>query len=113
MDMSVQLRAASGAICSLSLSFNNDGPFGSTYRYICDEGAFVARYDALSDGWGKPIDVSEPGVSGDGLELQDRAFFAAVRQRREPEASVAQVLPAYRVLDRLARDLEADQNGLR
>jgi 2-hydroxy-4-carboxymuconate semialdehyde hemiacetal dehydrogenase len=107
MDMSVQLKTPSGAICTLSLSFNNDGPLGSTFRYICDQGAFVANYDDLVDGWGEPIDLSSENVSMNGLELQDREFFAAIREGREPNASATQVLPAYRVLDRLAQDLAA------
>jgi len=105
MDMSVQLRAQSGALCTLSLSFNNDGPFGSTFRYICDEGTFVARYDELLDGWGKAIDLSEVAALNDGVQLQDREFVAAIREGREPRSSVRQVLPAYRVLDQLERDL--------
>ncbi|MDR3513386.1 MAG: Gfo/Idh/MocA family oxidoreductase [Caulobacteraceae bacterium] len=109
MDMAIQLRTGSGAICALSLSFNNDGPLGTVFRYICDNGTFVARYDELTDGWGRAIDVSGVDVSMNGVELQDREFFAAIREGREPAASAAQVLPAYRVLDRLARSLaEAD-----
>jgi 2-hydroxy-4-carboxymuconate semialdehyde hemiacetal dehydrogenase len=105
MDMSIQLKSASGALCTLSLSFNNDGPLGSVFRYICDKGTFVARYDELEDGWGKAVDLSGVDVSLDGIELQDREFFAAIRQRRAPIASVADVLPAYRTLDRLSREL--------
>jgi 2-hydroxy-4-carboxymuconate semialdehyde hemiacetal dehydrogenase len=107
MDMAIQLKVPSGAICNLSLSFNNDGPLGSVFRYICDHGAFIARYDDLADGWDRPIDVSGVAVSMNGVELQDRAFIAAVRDGREPDASARQVLPAYRVLDRLAADLAA------
>ncbi|MEJ0065239.1 MAG: hypothetical protein WDM85_07130 [Caulobacteraceae bacterium] len=105
MDMAIQLKVPSGAICNLSLSFNNDGPLGSVFRYICDQGTFIARYDDLVDGWGKPIDVSGIAVSMNGVELQDREFIAAIREGREPNASARQVLPAYRVLDRLAADL--------
>jgi 2-hydroxy-4-carboxymuconate semialdehyde hemiacetal dehydrogenase len=105
MDMSAQLKTASGVLCTLSLSFNNDGPFGSTFRYICDEGAYVARYDALVDGWGKPIDISGVAEATDGVQLQDHEFVAAIREGREPRSSVHAVLPAYRVLDQLARDL--------
>jgi 2-hydroxy-4-carboxymuconate semialdehyde hemiacetal dehydrogenase len=105
MDMSVQLKSASGAICTLSLSFNNDGPFGSVFRYICDEGSFVARYDELVDGWDKPIDVSGVATVTDGVQLQDREFIAAIQEGREPRSSVRAVLPAYRVLGQLARDL--------
>lgn len=105
MDMSIQLKAASGAICTLSLSFNNDGPLGSVFRYICDQGAYVARYDDLEDGWGEPIDLSGVAVSTNGIELQDREFFAAVRERRAPMASVAEVFSAYQTLDWLSRDL--------
>ena len=89
MDMSIQLKAASGAICTLSLSFNNDGPLGTFFRYICDNGTYIARYDDLVDGKDKPIDVSKVDVSMNGIELQDREFFAAIREGREPNASVA------------------------
>jgi 2-hydroxy-4-carboxymuconate semialdehyde hemiacetal dehydrogenase len=105
MDMSIQLQAASGAICTLSLSFNNDGPIGTFFRYICDHGTYIARYDELIDGKGNPIDVSKVDVSLNGIELQDREFFAAIRERREPNASVAQVLPCYRVLHQLEQQL--------
>ena len=107
MDMSVQLESRSGAICTLSLSFNNDGPFGSFVRYIGDSGTYVARYDELRDGQDEPIDVSRVDVSTNGVELQDREFFAAIREHREPNASVAQVLPCYRTLDVLERQLLA------
>ena len=105
MDMSIQLKVPSGAICTLSLSFNNDGPLGTFFRYICDNGTFIARYDELFDGKDRPIDVSRVDVSMNGIELQDREFFAAIREGREPKASVAQVLPAYQTLDRLERTL--------
>jgi len=108
MDMAIQLKVPSGAICNLSLSFNNDGPLGSVFRYICDRGTFVARYDDLVDGWDRPIDVSGVAVSTNGVELQDREFIGAIRDRREPNASARQVLPAYVVLDRLAADLAAN-----
>jgi 2-hydroxy-4-carboxymuconate semialdehyde hemiacetal dehydrogenase len=105
MDMSIQLKAATGAICTLSLSFNNDGPLGTFFRYIGDTGTYIARYDDLYDGKDAKIDVSTVDVSMNGIELQDREFFAAIRDRREPNASVAQVLPCYRTLDRLERQL--------
>ena len=105
MDMSIQLKTASGAICTLSLSFNNDGPLGTFFRYICDNGTYIARYDDLFDGKDKQIDVSKVDVSMNGIELQDREFFAAIRERREPNASVAQVLPCYRTLDELEKQL--------
>ncbi len=98
MDMSIQMKTASGKICTLSLSFNNDGPLGTFFRYICDNGTYIARYDDLVDGYEKPIDVSKVDVSMNGIELQDREFFAAIRECREPNASVAQVLDCYRVL---------------
>src|SRR5215831_11580174 len=103
MDMCVGLKTASGAICTLSLSFNNDGPLGTFFRYICDNGTYIARYDELVDGNNKPIDVSKVDVSMNGIELQDREFLAAIREKREPNASVAQVLPAMRTLDRLEK----------
>ncbi|MGY9071600.1 MAG: Gfo/Idh/MocA family oxidoreductase [Acidimicrobiales bacterium] len=105
MDMSIQLLTESGAICALSLSFNNDGPFGTIFRYIGDTGTYVASYDDLETGAGEAIDVSQVDVSLNGIELQDREFFAAITEGREPNASVAKVLPCYRVLDQLERQL--------
>ena len=107
MDMSIQLKSSTGAICTLSLSFNNDGPLGTFFRYICDNGTYIARYDDLVDGKETKIDVSKVDVSMNGIELQDREFFAAIREGREPNASVAQVLPCYRILDKLERQLAA------
>jgi len=106
MDMSIQLKSASGAICTLSLSFNNDGPLGTFFRYICDNGTYIARYDDLVDGKDQKIDVSRVAVSMNGIELQDREFFRAIREQREPNASVAQVLPCYRTLADLEHQLE-------
>ena len=105
MDMSIQLQAASGAICTLSLSFNNDGPLGTFFRYICDHGTYIARYDELVDGKNNAIDVSKVDISLNGIELQDREFFASIRERREPNSSVAQVLPCYRTLAELELQL--------
>ena len=105
MDMSIQMKAPSGAVCTLALSFNNNGPLGTWFRYICDNGTYIARYDELVDGFDKPVDVSKVDVSLDGIELQDREFISAIEQKREPNASVAQVLPAMRVLDRLEKSL--------
>ena len=107
MDMSIQLKTESGAILTLSLSFNNDGPLGTFFRYICDNGTYIARYDDLVDGREDPIDVSKVAVSMNGIELQDREFFAAIREGREPNSSVAQVLDCYRVLEQIERQLEA------
>ena len=111
MDMSIQLKAANGAICTLSLSFNNDGPLGTFFRYICDNGTYIARYDELVDGKNNAIDVSKVDVSLNGIELQDREFFAAIRERREPNASVAQVLPCYRTLHELDQQLASQDSS--
>ena len=105
MDMSIQLKAANGAICTLSLSFNNDGPLGTFFRYIGDTATYIARYDDLFTGKEEKIDVSQVAVSMNGIELQDREFFAAIREGREPNASAAQVLPCYEVLHDLERQL--------
>ena len=105
MDMSIQLKSSSGAICTLSLSFNNDGPLGTFFRYIGDTGTYIARYDDLIDAKDNKIDVSQVDVSMNGIELQDREFFAAIREGREPNASVAQVLPCYRTLHQLEQQL--------
>jgi 2-hydroxy-4-carboxymuconate semialdehyde hemiacetal dehydrogenase len=106
MDMSIQLKVPAGAICTLSLSFNNDGPLGTFFRYICDNGTYIANYDDLTDGKGNKIDLTGVAVSFNGIELQDREFFAAIKEGREPNSSFAQVLPAMRTLDRLEKSME-------
>ncbi|MEW5423497.1 Gfo/Idh/MocA family oxidoreductase [Amorphus sp. 3PC139-8] len=103
MDMSIGMKAQNGAICTLSLSFNNDGPFGTYFRYICDNGTYLARYDDLFDGYDKPIDLSGVAVSSDGVELVDREFIAAIKEGREPNSSVVQALPTMETLDRIER----------
>ncbi|HYD76056.1 Gfo/Idh/MocA family oxidoreductase [Ramlibacter sp.] len=105
MDMSIQLKAENGAICTLSLSFNNEGPLGTFFRYIGDTATYIARYDDLFNGKDEKIDVSKVDVSMNGIELQDREFVAAIRESREPNASVAQVLPCYEVLHQLEQQL--------
>ena len=105
MDMSIQLKAANGAICTLSLSFNNDGPLGTFFRYIGDTATYIARYDDLFNGKDEKIDVSKVDVSMNGIELQDREFFAAIREGRQPNSSVASVLPCYQVLHDLEQQL--------
>ena len=109
MDMSIQLRTPSGKICTLSLSFNNDGPLGSFFRYICDNGTYIARYDDLVTGKEEPIDVSKVDVSTNGIELQDREFVAAIREGREPNSSIASVLGCYRVLGELETQLASQR----
>jgi len=107
MDMSIQLKATSGAILTLSLSFNNNGPFGSFFRYICDNGTYKALYDDLVDGNDKPIDVSAVDVSMNGIELEDREFFAAIREGRRVKSSFEDVLPSMQTLGRLEQQLGA------
>jgi 2-hydroxy-4-carboxymuconate semialdehyde hemiacetal dehydrogenase len=101
MDMSIGLKTASGKICTLSLSFNNDGPLGTFFRYICDHGTYIARYDDLVDGHENPIDVSKVDVSMNGIELQDREFISAILEEREPNASVHQAKAAMQVLGQI------------
>lgn len=105
MDVGVQLKCSTGAICTLSLSFNNDGPFGSTFRYIGDTGTYVATYDELIDGEERLVDLSEVAVSMNGIELQDREFAAAIIEQRQPKSSVADVLPCYRTMGELEKQL--------
>jgi len=107
MDMSIQLRSATGQICTLSLSFNNEGPLGTFFRYICDNGTYIARYDDLFTGTDEPIDVSGVAVSIDGIELQDREFVRAIKESDEPNSSIGSVLDCYRVLGDLQRQLDA------
>lgn len=106
MDMSIGMKTPSGAICTLSLSFNNDGPLGTFFRYICDNGTYIARYDDLVDGRENPVDVSKVDVSMNGIELCDREFIQAIREGREPNASVGQCLDAMRTLDRIEQCLQ-------
>jgi 2-hydroxy-4-carboxymuconate semialdehyde hemiacetal dehydrogenase len=107
MDMSIQLKAANGAICTLSLSFNNDGPLGTFFRYIGDTATYIARYDDLFTGKEEKIDVSQVAVSMNGIELQDREFFAAIKEGRQPNSSVESVLACYQVLHNLEQQLNA------
>ncbi len=105
LDMSIQLKTRSGSLCTLSLSFNNDGPFGTFFRYICDRGTYVARYDDLVTGNNEVIDLTGVAASNNGIELQDREFVAAIREGREPNSSVHQVLGCYQTLDAIQREL--------
>lgn len=107
MDMSIGMKTPSGAVCALSLSFNNNGPLGSFFRYICDNGTYVAHYDDLFDGHDKPIDLSGVAISINGIELIDREFVSAVAEGREPNGSVAQCLPAMETLDRIDKAMDA------
>lgn len=109
MDMNIGLKVPSGAICTLSLSFNNDAPLGTFFRYICDQGTYIARYDDLVDGYENAIDLSDVAVSSNGIELQDREFFAAIQEGREPNSSVANCLPAMQTLDQLEQILESSK----
>jgi 2-hydroxy-4-carboxymuconate semialdehyde hemiacetal dehydrogenase len=111
MDMGIVMKTPSGAICNLSLSFNNDGPIGSFFRYICDNGTYNAYYDDLVDGKKNPIDLSKVDVSMDGIELEDREFIAAIKAKREPNASLAQVLPAMKVLGRLEQIIDPQRRA--
>lgn len=106
MDMSISMKVPSGALCTLSLSFNNDGPFGTFFRYICDNGTYIARYDDLFDGNDNPVDLSGVDVVMNGIELQDRDFIDSIRDGREPRASVASVLPTMVTLDRLQTSIQ-------
>ena len=103
MDMSIGMKTPSGAICTLSLSFNNNGPLGTVFRYICDNGTYIARYDDLFDGYDKPIDLSGVAVSNNGIELIDREFIAAIYEGRRPNSSAQDVLDAMRTLDKIER----------
>lgn len=107
MDMSIGMKTPSGAICTLSLSFNNDGPLGTYFRYICDNGTYLARYDDLYDGYDKQIDLSGVAVSNNGIELIDREFVSAIQEGREPNSSVGQCLSAMQTLDKIERSFSA------
>ncbi len=109
MDMSIQLKVPSGSILTLSLSFNNNGPQGSFFRYIGDTGTYKAYYDDLSDGKDQVIDLSKVDVSMNGIELEDREFFAAIKEKREPKSSVKQCVDAMRTLDKLERVMNAQK----
>ena len=111
MDMGIVMKTPSGAICNLSLSFNNDGPLGSFFRYICDNGTYNAYYDDLVDGKKNPIDLSKVDVSMDGIELEDREFIDAIKAKREPNSSLAQVLPAMKVLGRLEKIVDPQRRA--
>lgn len=105
MDLSIQMRTPAGKICTLALSFNNDGPIGTFFRYICDNGTYIARYDELVNGKNEPIDLTGVAISTDGIELQDREFISAIREGREPNSSVGKVLATYKTLGELEKQL--------
>ena len=105
MDMSIGMKAKDGAICTLSLSFNNDGPFGTFFRYICDKGTFVANYDDLYDGNDNKIDLSDVAISNNGIELIDREFIQSIRESRTPNACVTDVISAMETLDKIERSM--------
>lgn len=107
LDMSIQLKAHTGSLCTLSLSFNNEGPLGTFFRYICDNGTYIARYDELVTGSDEVIDLSDVAVSNNGIELQDREFVAAILEGREPNASADQVLGCYETLDAIQSELDS------
>jgi 2-hydroxy-4-carboxymuconate semialdehyde hemiacetal dehydrogenase len=111
MDMGIVAKTPSSAVLTLSLSFNNDGPLGSFFRYICDNGTYKAYYDDLSDGKDNKIDLSKVDVSMDGIELEDREFIAAIKQKREPNASLAQLLPCMYVLGRLEKIVDPQRKA--
>jgi 2-hydroxy-4-carboxymuconate semialdehyde hemiacetal dehydrogenase len=111
MDMGIVAKVPRGAILTLSLSFNNDGPFGSFFRYICDNGTYQAFYDDLTDGKKNPIDVSKVDLSMDGIELEDREFVTAIKEKREPNGSLAQILPCMHVLGRLERIVDPQRKA--
>ncbi|MXP45768.1 Gfo/Idh/MocA family oxidoreductase [Allopontixanthobacter sediminis] len=110
MDQSIQMKTDQGQILTLALSFNNDGPFGTFFRYIGDTGTYIARYDDLMNGREEPIDVSKVDVCMNGIELQDREFVSAIKEGREPNSSIASVLDCYRVIGQLAESLKT-QDG--
>jgi 2-hydroxy-4-carboxymuconate semialdehyde hemiacetal dehydrogenase len=110
MDMGIVMKVPSGAVCTLSLSFNNNGPIGSFFRYICDNGTYRAYYDDLVDGKDNPIDLSKVDVSMDGIELEDREFIAAIKESREPNSSLEQILPCMQVLQKLEKIIDPDRN---
>jgi len=103
MDMTIGMKAEDGAICTLALSFNNDGPLGTYFRYICDEGTYVARYDDLFDGYDNQIDLSDVAISSNGIELIDREFVSAIIEERAPNGCVTNVIDAMETLDRIER----------
>ena len=105
MDMSIGMKGTNGALCTLSLSFNNDGPFGTFFRYICDNGTYLARYDDLFDGNNNQIDLSDVAVSNNGIELIDREFISAIKENRKPNSCVTDAISAMETLDKIERDL--------
>jgi len=105
MDMSILMKTESGKLCTLSLSFNNDGPLGSYFRYICDNGTYIASYDDLFDGHNNPIDVSGVDVSLNGIELIDREFISAILGNREPNSSLQQCLPAMKIMHEIEQKM--------
>jgi 2-hydroxy-4-carboxymuconate semialdehyde hemiacetal dehydrogenase len=111
MDMGIICKVPSGAILNLSLSFNNDGPLGSFFRYICDKGTYKAFYDDLSDGKDNKIDVSKVDVSMDGIELEDREFIKAIQEKRQPNGALEQLIPCMEVLGKLEKMIDPQRKA--
>ena len=110
MDMGILLKVPkSGSILTLSLSFNNNAQQGSFFRYIGDNGTYKAYYDDLSDGKDNVIDLTKVDVSMNGIELEDREFFAAIKEKRQPKSSVKDCLEAMRTLDRLEKVMNSQK----
>lgn len=107
MDMGIVMRTPSGKVCNLSLSFNNEGPIGTHFRYICDNGTFTAYYDDMQTGAGETVDLSAVASSSNGIELMQREFFSAIRENREPNGSVQQVLATHEVMEKIEQIVTA------
>lgn len=76
------------------------------FRYIGDSATYFARYDDIITGRDEAVDVSKVAVCMNGIELQDREFIAAIREGREPNSSVAKVMPCYQTLYELERGMK-------
>ena len=111
MDMGIVAKVPSGAILTLSLSFNNDGPLGSFFRYICDNGTYKAFYDDLCRRQGQ----QDRRVEGRRVDGRHRARGPRVHRRHQGKARAerepAQVLPCMHVLGKLEQIIDPQRKA--
>jgi 2-hydroxy-4-carboxymuconate semialdehyde hemiacetal dehydrogenase len=97
MDLTVAMKTKKGTLFSMAMSFNNKGPFGGFYRYIGEEETYKIYRDSMTDSEGTDVPLDATAA----FDRQDAEFVSAIRERREPESSIASCVPTMRLLDRI------------
>lgn len=103
MDLTIGLRSRKrGALATIALSFNRKGPVASHYRYIGEEETYEVFREGMKDSEGREV-----ALSGNGFDNQDKEFFAAIRERRRPEASFGSCARSMQLLHRIERSFSS------